>query len=195
MVSFLCNRTCTYIFCNPAVKIFPALRWFKSKKYLNKIDKSHTQKNNTFMYVSTESKLHFLLIKHFLNCSFQILIVILIAILNYKFSLLKKVACTGDWTLISRVSRFMPFTNRGHFFTNWRHTKSVSKNCHNSWTVQNSLMKLQSLAQLIKMCVTSKNENFCSFSVLVIYPCSDNSKTNLQRRIQRGFVELARTPL
>ena len=42
------------------------------------------------MYVSTESKPHILRIKHFFNCSFQILMVILIKILNYKIFFAEK---------------------------------------------------------------------------------------------------------
>ena len=42
------------------------------------------------MYVSIESKLHILRMKHFLNCSFQMLMVILITILNYKIFLAGK---------------------------------------------------------------------------------------------------------
>ena len=45
------------------------------------------------MYVSTESKLHILRIKHLLYCSFQILMIVLITlitILNYKIFFEKK---------------------------------------------------------------------------------------------------------
>ena len=48
------------------------------------------------MYVSTESKLHILRIKHFLICSFKIVMVILVIILNYKIGFTsKKVASLG----------------------------------------------------------------------------------------------------
>ena len=52
----------------------------------------------------------------------------------------------------------------------WEKVQSVSEICHNSWTVQDSLMKLHSWAQLIKMCVMGKNENSFSktFSLWVI---------------------------
>ena len=51
--------------------------------------------------------------------------------------------------------------------------KSLRENQHNSWTVQDNLMKFHRLTQLVKMCVVGKNKNSCSFRFLVICPLTD----------------------
>ena len=90
--------------------------------------------------------------------------VILITILNYKKKsfLNKKVACTGDWTVISRVPRFMLLTNRGHFFSQTGDnqdelakiaiTLETYKIAEWNFTVELTLSK----------CVIGKNENSSS---------------------------------
>ena len=48
--------------------------------------------------------------------------------------------------------------------------KSLRENQHNSWSIQDNLMKFHRSTQLVKMCVVGKNENSCSFRFLVICP-------------------------
>ena len=51
-----------------------------------------------------------------------------------------------------------------------KNVKSLSETQHNSWTVQDNLMKLHMLTQLVKMCVVGKDENSCSLRFLDICP-------------------------
>ena len=80
------------------------------------------------------------------------------------------------------------------FFTNWRHTKSVSENCHNSWTVQDSFMELHRWAQLIKMCVIGKNENSCYFMFFSYLPMINELNRHItQKLIKEKFSFLPMT--
>ena len=81
-----------------------------------------------------------------------------------------------NWTLhgskVSRESNLcsVPYNRPVGVRSFVKNVKSLNENQHNSWTVQDNSMKLHRLTQLVKMCVVDKNENFCSFRFLVIYP-------------------------
>ena len=77
-----------------------------------------------------------------------------------------------DGSKVSRESdlRSVPYNRPVGVRSFVKSVKSPRENQHNSWTVQDNLMKFHMLTQLVKMCVVGKNENSCSFRFLVICP-------------------------